>query len=154
MLWPSAYNGGFPLRAYAYLHHYFVVSSVRQDRSRIIDPLGAELVQTDQRLNMVYRDINLDFAVSHWDFNYSVPDAILKRYGARVRVSSERDSAHFMVEPMDSSITVAALKEEFRFETTREYHDRHRKAYADLRAGHATPAQEAPHRDRPQYSRG
>jgi beta-ureidopropionase len=154
VLWPSAYNGGFALRAYAYLHHYFVVSSVRQDRSRIIDPLGGELVQTDQRLNMVYRDINLDFAVSHWDFNYSVPDAILHRYGARVRVSSDRDSAHFLVEPMDPTISTNDLQQEFRFETTAEYHDRHRRAYEQLRAGRPALDQAALHADRPQYSRG
>jgi predicted amidohydrolase len=154
VLWPSAYNGGFPLRAYAYLHHYFVVSSVRQDRSRIIDPLGAELTQTDQRLNMVYRDMSLDFGVSHWDFNYSVPDAILKRYGTRVRISSDRDSAHFMVEAMDAAVSLEALKEEFHFETTQEYHDRHRRAYGALRAGQAAPSQNALHADRPQYSRG
>ncbi|MCX8183478.1 MAG: carbon-nitrogen hydrolase family protein [Crenarchaeota archaeon] len=31
VFWPSAYNGGFPLQVYAYLHQYYVVSSVRSE---------------------------------------------------------------------------------------------------------------------------
>jgi len=58
VFWPSAYNGGFPLRVYAYLHHYYVVSSVRTDKSRIIDPCGTILAQTDDLASIIYRDIN------------------------------------------------------------------------------------------------
>lgn len=153
VLWPSAYNGGFPLRAYAYLHHYHVVTSVQSDGSRIIDPLGAVRAATDERLHMVYRDLNLDFAVSHWDFNYSVPESIISSYGERVDVSSDRNSAHFLVEPRDPAVRIDALKSEFGFETTAEYHDRHRAAYAELRAGGSAQPQTAAHAGRAQYSK-
>ncbi|MEA3345852.1 MAG: hypothetical protein U9Q78_06375 [Chloroflexota bacterium] len=33
--WPSAYNGGFPLQVYAFLHSYYVISATR-DSSRIL----------------------------------------------------------------------------------------------------------------------
>ena len=58
VFWPSAYNGGFPLQVYAYLHHYYVISSVRTDKSRIIDPLGGILAETDDVTSVIYRDIN------------------------------------------------------------------------------------------------
>ena len=74
IFWSSAYNGGFPLRAYAYLHHVYVVSSVRTDKSRIIDPCGAVLAQADQWANVIWRDVNLDYAVCHYDWNYNIPD--------------------------------------------------------------------------------
>jgi beta-ureidopropionase len=153
VFWPSAYNGGFPLQVYAYLHHYYVVSSVRTDISRIVDPLGQILHRTDERLNVIYRDINLDYCVCHYDFNYSVGDEIMAAYGARVEIRSDRDSAHFLVEPRDDALTVADLQREFGFEPTAQYHQRHRDAYVHLRAGHAAPAQHAAHSDRPMYAK-
>lgn len=153
VFWPSAYNGGFPLQVYAYLHHFYVVSSVRSDSSRIVDPLGRILHQTDQRFNVIYRDINLDYCVSHWDFNYSIPDRIMARYGDRIEIRSDRNSAHFLVEPRDDGITVAQLQQEFGFESSTQYHQRHRESYATLRAGQTPAPQTAQHGDRPQYGR-
>ena len=153
VFWPSAYNGGFPLRAYAWIHHFYVVTSVRTDSSRIIDPLGRELCRTDQRLEATFCDINLDYIVSHWDFNHNVPERIRAVYGDKIIVRSDRDSAHFLVEPTDPSITVAELKKEFGFESTAEYHARHRLAYAELREGRSALPQNAAHGDRPQHSR-
>lgn len=153
VFWPSAYNGGFPLQAYAYLHHYYVVSSVRSERSQIIDPCGRILAQTDPLANVTWHDINLDYAVCHHDFNYSVPDRILQRHPGRVEVRSYRDDAHFLVQPTDDGLTIAQLQEEFGFESTAQYHQRHREAYQYLRKGEAPPAQRAAHGDRPMYGK-
>jgi predicted amidohydrolase len=153
VLWPSAYNGGFPLRAYAYLHQFHVVTSVRTDGSRIIDPLGQVTAKTDQRMNVVWRDLSLDFVVSHWDFNYTVPDTILAKYGRRVRVTSDRDSGHFVVESLDPDLPISGVMEEFGLESSRQYHQRHREAYGTARDGDQPAAQTAAHALRPQYSR-
>jgi len=153
VFWPSAYNGGFPLQVYAYLHHYYVVSSARTDSSRIIDPLGQILHQTDERHNVIYRDINFDYCVCHYDFNHSIGDEIMAAYGARVEVRSDRDSGHFVVEPRDDALTIARLQHEFGFEPTAQYHQRHRDAYAELRAGRAAPAQQAAHGNRPMHAK-
>ena len=153
VFWPSAYNGGFPLQVYAYLHHYYVVSSVRTGSSRIIDPLGQILHQTDERHNLIYRDINLDYCVCHYDFNHSIGDEIMAAYGPRVEIRSDRDSGHFLIEPRDGTLTIAALQDEFGFEPTAQYHQRHRDAYAELRAGRAAPPQQAAHGDRPMHNK-
>ena len=153
IVWSSAYNGGFPLRAYAYLHHVYVVSSVRAERSRIIDPCGAVLAQADQWANVIWRDVNLDFAVCHYDWNYSIPDRIQARYPGRVDIRSYPDEAHFIVEPVDDGLTIAQLQREFGFETAAQYHQRHRAAYAELRQGKAPAPQAAAHGDRPEYSK-
>ena len=153
IFWPSAYNGGFPLQVYAYLHHVYVVSSVRTDSSRIIDPLGQILVATDQHLNVIARDINLDFCVCHYDFNYSIPDQIMAAYGDRVTIRSDWNSGHFLVEPNDDAITIAQLQQEFGFESTAMYHQRHRDAYPALREGKTPPPQTALHGDHPQYAK-
>jgi beta-ureidopropionase len=154
VLWPSAYDGGFPLWAYAYLHHFYVVSSVRSGQSRIVDPCGAVLAETQKESMFIVRDINLDFVVSHLDFNFSIPDKIKAKYGERVDVRrTNPGSSHFVVEPMDPAITTRALQEEFGFESTWEYHDRNRAAYAEIRAGRKPAPQAARHGVRPQYGK-
>jgi predicted amidohydrolase len=153
VFWPSAYNGGFPLQVYAYLHHYYVISSVRSDKSKIIDPLGRIIAETDRLANIIYRDINLDFVVVHYDFNYSIPDKITKAYPGRVEIRSHLDDGHFLVEPIDDTLTTDQLKKEFGFESTFQYHQRHREAYQLIRQGKPPIAQKAAHGDRPQYSK-
>ncbi len=150
VLWPSAYDGGFPLWAFAYLHHYYVVSSTRGGQSRIIDPCGELLVETRKDQQVIFRDINLDFVVSHTDYNRSIPDKIKAKYGERVDVRrSNKGSNHFIVEPIDPAITCKQLQEEFGFESTLQYHNRHRELYPILRAGQQPPKQQALHGMRP-----
>ncbi len=153
IFWPSAYNGGFPLQVYAYLHHVYVVSSVETNSSRIVDPLGRILAATDPHVNVITRDINLDFCVCHWDFNYSIADQIMATYGDRVIIRSDHDSGHFLVEPADDALTIAQLQREFGFEGTFQYHQRHRDAYALLREGKTPPPQIALHGNHPQYAK-
>ncbi len=153
VFWPSAYNGGFPLQVYAYLHHYYVVSSVRTDKSRIIDPCGVLLAETDDLVNVIYRDINLDFVVSHYDFNHSIPDKIMEAYPGRVEIRPHRDDAHFLLEPIDETLTTAHLQAEFGFESTSQYHQRHREAFGQIHCGEAPAPQQAAHGDRPPYAK-
>jgi len=153
VFWPSAYDGGFPLQAYAYLHHYYVITSVYTARSRIINPCGRVVAETDERMNFIVQDVNLDFVVAHYDFNWGIPDSLLDTYPGRVKITSYRDDAHFIVEPTDPALTTEQLRAEFGFEPTLQYHDRHREAYAALRAGRTPTAQTAAHAKREQYAK-
>jgi predicted amidohydrolase len=153
VLWPSAYHGGFALQAYAYLHHYYVVTAVHGDQSRIIDPCGRVVAETDALNNLAVRDVNLDFLVAHYDFNYSIPDRLQDAYPGRVRVTSYLEDAHFIVEPMDPALAAAHLQAEFDIESSQLYYERHRKAYAELRAGRPPLPQTAAHGSRAQYSK-
>jgi hypothetical protein len=153
VFWPSAYTGGFPLQVYAYLHHYYVISSVRTDKSRIVDPCGTILAETDDLINVIYRDINLDYAVCHYDFNYSIPDKIMEAYPGRVEIRPHRDDAHFLVEPLDNGLTIEQLQHEFGFESTFQYHQRHRDAFVRMHLGKKPSVQRAGHGDRPPYAK-
>jgi beta-ureidopropionase len=153
VFWPSAYNGGFPLQAYAWLHHYYVISSVSTEKSRIIDPCGSILAETDQQVNIIWRDINLDYAVCHNDFNYSIPDRILAAYPGKVEIRPHWDEGHFLLEPLDPVLTVAGLQSEFGFITVQEYASLHRNAYRVTRNGKVPLPQKAAHGDRPMYQK-
>jgi predicted amidohydrolase len=153
VFWPSAYNGGFPLQAYAFLHECYVVTSVRSDASRIINPCGRVVRETDHLVNIAVYDVNLDFAVCHFDFNYTIPDQIMDAYGDRVRVVSFPDDGLFIVESVDPAVTLTQLQDEFGFEPSRAYYDRHRRGYGQLHAGETPEPQAARHGTRRQYGK-
>lgn len=153
IVWSSAYDGGFPLQAYAHLHRVWVATATRSQRSRIIDPCGQIAAETTPPERLVWRVINLDYAVCHRDWNYSVPDRIRSRYGDRVDVREWLPgTSHFLVEPRDPAVRVSDLKKEFGFEELDEYHERHRKTYRSLRRGQRPSPQRALHGNRPQYA--
>ncbi|MCY3020152.1 MAG: carbon-nitrogen hydrolase family protein [Planctomycetota bacterium] len=151
--WPSAYNGGFPLRAYACLHEYFVVSSVRSTCSQIVNPCGEAIARTDEFAEAVWRDVSLDFVVAHADFNYRVPDEIQAKYGDKVSVRSYADQAAFLIEPLADGLTAAQLQKEFSFESCAQYCGRHRKTAEQLRTGRNPHRQRPAHGARAQYSK-
>jgi predicted amidohydrolase len=153
VVWPSAYNGGFPLRALAALHHYYVISAVGTERAKIIDPCGTVLAETQGLTNVVWRDVNLDFAVCHTDFNYAIPDRILATYGDRVEVRMHQDEGYFLVEPRDPAITTDHLRQTLGFIDRADYFARHRAAYACLQHHGTAAPQVPPHGARSQYSK-
>jgi beta-ureidopropionase len=154
VFWPSAYDGGFPLRAYAYLHRYYVVSSTRAGRSRVVDPCGEVLAETADDEPVAVRDVNLDFMVCHWDFNMGVPDRIAQAYGDRVEVRHwDEGCAHFIIEPKDAGVTTAQLRDEIGVETAEEYYARHITGYAAIHAGSPPLPQKARHGARAQWGK-
>ncbi len=153
VFWPSAYNGGFPLQVYAYLHHYYVVSSVCTEKSRIIDPCGVILAETDKNMSVIYRDINLDYVVSHYDFNYSIPDKIMDAHPGRVEIRSHIDEGQFLVEPTDETLTTEQLQKEFCFESVFKYFQRHNRAYKRIIQGRKPVPQKAAHGERLMYEK-
>lgn len=153
IFWCSAYNGGFPLQAYAWIHHYYVISSVGAEKSRIIDPCGDILGETEFPVNVIWQDINLDYAVCHADFNYSIPDRILTAYPGKVEIRVHGDAQHFLIVPLDPGITIAQLHREFGFITVQEYTTLHQNAYNVIQAGKAPAPQKAIHGDRPMYQK-
>jgi hypothetical protein len=154
IVWSSAYDGGFPLQAYAYLHHFWVVTSTRSQRSRIVDPCGEILAETSPTAPTISRPCNMDFVVSHLDWNMAIPEKIKAKYGKRVDVRQwVPGSSHFIVEPMEAGIKTEDLQKELRFEATALYHERHRRAYPSLRAGKRPESQKALHGSRPQWGK-
>ncbi|MCC6444688.1 MAG: carbon-nitrogen hydrolase family protein [Armatimonadetes bacterium] len=154
VFWPSAYNGGFPLQVYAALHNFYVVSSVLSDSSRIIDPCGTILARTDSNASIAWRDINLDYMVCHTDFNAGIPERVMNAYPGRVEIRSHPDDGRFLIEPTDPEITMSRLQSEFGIESFRQYHARHREAYACLLQREEALPQQAAHGSRAIYGKG
>jgi hypothetical protein len=128
-----------------------VVSSVREDKSRIINPCGTIVAQTSSRHKIAWYDLSLDFVVVHNDFNYSIPRALLARYGDRVRVTSYAEEGCFLAESADETLAMAEVMREFSFESIEQYHDRHRTGYQAIIRGEKPVPQMAAHGPRPRY---
>jgi hypothetical protein len=153
VVWTSAYPGRTHLSARALLNRCHLVSSVRSGASRIVNPCGEVLARTDEIQEVVCRTLNLDFVVSHTDFNYPIPDRILKRYGDRVDVRVYESEGFMLIEPRDRKVRVDRLMREFKFESFVKYLDRHRVAVAALKSGCPAPSQRAAHGRRAQWNK-
>ena len=151
VFWPSAYDGGFPLRVYAWLHKYHVVSSVRSKTSRIINPLSQVLETTNGRQRIASRVVDLDTIVCHSDFHVGIPEKLARAHGPDVTVRVCEEEGHFMVESNRDDLPLAELVKRFGLEPADRYHARHLPAYEDILAGRKPAPQTTPYKGRPQW---
>lgn len=151
VFWPSAYDGGFPLQCYAYLHSYYVVSSVRTTHSRIINPLGEVLDHTSPRMPIASRVIDLDYIVCHGDFHAGMDRRLLQECGPGVTVRRCREEGRFLVESNSDDAPLSKLIEQFGLERVQDYHARHLPAYEAIRAGRTPEPQSPPYLGREPY---
>lgn len=113
VFWPSAYEGGFPLRCYAWLHSYYVVSSVRTSSARIINPLGEVLEQTGRRIPVIARTIDMDYRVCHCDFHWGIWDELVRIHGTDVTVRMQNEEGQFLVESNNPDLPLSKIAEDF-----------------------------------------
>ena len=151
VFWPSAYDGGFPLRVYACYHEYYVVSSVRTDRSRIVNPFGEVLEMTGRRMPMVSRVIDLDYVICHTDFHTTVPQELVRAHGRDITVRVCNEEGRFIAESNGEDLPLSKLVEEFGMEAAERYHARHWSVYEALLNGKKPEPQLTPYKDRPQW---
>ena len=107
--WISAYEGGFPLQAYAWMHDFVVVSSVQSYTAKIIDRSGRVLTNTSRWGRLVSADIDLDQRWFHTDGQAEAILAVQQRYGDRVRVETRGEEHLFTISRLDPSLSLDAL---------------------------------------------
>ena len=104
--WISAYEGGFPLQAYAWLHKLTVVSSVQSYHAKIIDRMGRVLTETSRWGRLVSADLDMDKAWFHTDGQGEKIVAVQARYGDRVKVETYGQEHMFSIESRDPALDV------------------------------------------------
>jgi len=150
VFWPSAYDGGFPLQARAWDHHYYVVSAVQSTFSRIIDITGQVLHRTGRRSATAGLQIDLEKRYFHTDFNASQIAAIRVRYGREVTIRLCHDEGGMTVESNREDLSVDDLMKEFDLELVPDYVARHDRAEEATREG-CKPSPQPPRRVPAQY---
>ena len=124
VVWPSAYDGGFPLRAYAWLHAYYIVSSVHTEHSQIIDITGQVLASTSRWHRFAAETIDLEKEIFHIDDQADRLYRIQKDLGHKVTVRAFTEEHIFTVESHDPDWPLSRIKETFGLENFRDYHGR------------------------------
>jgi hypothetical protein len=122
--WLSAYDGGFPLRSYAWQHQYPIVSSVLSYHARLYDITGEETTLTSRWQRVGFLELNLDRALFHTDNQMHKLIEIQAKYGALVRLKTLTEEHLFTLESLDQRVTLADIIAEFELETFRDYIDR------------------------------
>lgn len=149
VVWPSAYDGGFPLRAYAWQNRYHVVSAVESNHAQIIDPAGQPLASTTEYTRIAVADIDLETEVFHVDYHNAKINELPKRFGAGVSLRSYGSEGVFTVGANDPSVSVGRIKAELGLESYQDYHARVEAVQRDRREAAANGRAHGP-RDRPE----
>eukprot|EP00038_Savillea_parva_P010239 m.188847 g.188847 ORF g.188847 m.188847 type:complete len:424 (-) comp17565_c0_seq1:100-1371(-) len=86
VLWPSAYGGGLPLRAYAALHHYAIVPAGWGDITDVTGQVAADLAQPTPDVFVATLDLDKTFV--HTDFDETQVDALLHDHAGDVELET------------------------------------------------------------------
>lgn len=104
--WLSAYEGGFPLQAYACLHDFVVVSAVQSYTGRIIDRSGRVLTATSRWGRLVWSELDLDQRWFHTDGQAEKLLAVQSQYGDRLLVETRGEEHLFVISRRDPSLSL------------------------------------------------
>jgi predicted amidohydrolase len=122
--WISAYDGGFPLQAYAWLYQYPIVTSVWPYHARIVDITGRVLTTTSQFGRLAVQEVDLGKRLFHTDGQIEPLLKIQTRYGRRVEVQAFTDEHFFTLACRDPDLSVEQIAREFGLVDMRQYLDR------------------------------
>ncbi len=122
VIWTAAYDGGNLLDAYAITHMYWVISCVRTDHARIIDPLGREAASSACWDDLCIADIDLDMEIFHIDNQYQKINTIREKLGESVEIKTRSAENVFSISSRDPQWPVDRIKKEFGLVTYKEYH--------------------------------
>ncbi|CAN5753266.1 hypothetical protein BH10CHL1_BH10CHL1_34820 [soil metagenome] len=128
VVWPSAYDGGFPLQVYAWTHFYYVVSSVWGDHSKVIDISGRVLASTSHWSRLITTEIDLEKEVFHIDDQIEKLLRVQTELGASVHAEGFSQENIFTLESNDPAWPLARIKATYALENFRDYHARAAKA--------------------------
>ncbi len=119
--WISAYEGGFPVKSYAWMHRYPIVSSVWPYHARVVDVTGEVLASTSRWSRVAACDLNLDRELFHTDLQMGKIAQIQTRYGADVAVKAYTEEHLVMIESLVPGLSVRDIMDEFELVSYRDY---------------------------------
>lgn len=121
VFWPSAFGGGMMLNSLAWMNKYYVVTCTRDEHpTKIVDPLGQDVVSSGRAGNWVCAPVNLDYAVIQGVANFKAFEKIRKKYGRGFGFRILHVEALALVEGQSPGISVPAALKEFGIPTARE----------------------------------
>lgn len=123
VIWTAAYDGGNLLNAYAAIHMYYVVSSVRTDHAQIIDLTGRTIAEGARWNGLAMATIDLETELFHIDNQFPKIDEIRRELGEKIVIRAYSEENVFTIESNDPAWPMQRIKERFGLMTYREYHE-------------------------------
>ncbi len=120
VFWPSAFGGGMMLNSMAWMNKYYIVSATCEHPTKIVNPLGEDVMETGRASNWVCAPLNLDVAVVQTVEHIRKFDQITKKYGRRFQVRILHTEALATIEGTSAEISVPDVLKEFGIPTSRE----------------------------------
>ena len=139
--WISAYEGGLPLQAFAWIYQYPIVSSVWPYHARIIERTGRIVAETSRWNRVLLYDLNLDKCLFHTNGHEQKILKLQAHYGSRIRIESFTDEHVFTVESVDSDLPIEEIIRDFGLVEYRAFIDRCTDVQATARARVLEPAE-------------
>lgn len=126
VFWPSAYDGGCPLNAYAMLHNYYIVPV---GRGNIIDITGRTVQDIHKPLeNQFIAVLDLDETIVHYDFNSKKIKRLIAENKDDIALAKQYPlESWYLLKAVKPGIQVRRLCTENEIETLRQYRHRSRE---------------------------
>lgn len=133
VFWPSAYGGGFPLRGYAGIHAYYVVSV---GNGEFFDMTGEVIPPAaTPRDGVNIATFDLDRTLVHKDYNREKVAALLEENAGRITLERDWDpEGWYMLRAIEPGTRVRELCRRNDIETLQEYRLRSREQINERRA--------------------
>jgi predicted amidohydrolase len=122
--WISAYEGGLPLQAFAWIYQYPIVTSVWPYHARVIERTGRIVAETSRWSRLVLYDLNLDKRLFHTNGHEHQLLELQARYGSRIRIESFTDEHVFTLESIDPVLPIDEIVRDFGLVDYRAFIDR------------------------------
>ncbi len=136
--WLAGYEGGFPLRAYAAIHHIPIVTSVWPLGARVIDLTGGVIAATSQWNPIAVVDLDLDTRLFHTDNQADRVLPLQQKYGHRLRVEAYTEEHVFTLSSLDPDLRLDDVINEFQLIEYDQYIERCAQAQKQAQAAPMT----------------
>lgn len=124
VFFPSMYEGGLQLSAWALDLSFYMISSITGIGSVIVDPLGRVLAKSSHYMPILSEVINPHFEVMHCDYNNKKWDAVKGKYGKGVEIDVAEPEDVFALYTNLDDVPVDDIIKEFELERRAEYYSR------------------------------
>ena len=124
VFWPSAYDGGMPLNAFAKLYHYYIVPV---GTGNIIDITGEEVTCQNPREQHFIATLDLDRTFIHDNYTGKKVQQMLQDYKGKIEIEQRYNmEAWTLIRSVDSTVNLRQLCRRYQVETLRQYQRRSR----------------------------
>ncbi len=108
------------LRSYAFRHQYYVVSSVHEVPSVIVDPIGREVARTTADREPVLARVDLDYRVVRWSSLQDYGKSLGEKYGDRINQDWHYEEHMCLLTSRDAELPVREVMDREGLGTHRE----------------------------------